>query len=215
MLNLKNIFLIIVSLNLANSSKILIAHPSPSRSHVLGVQAIAKILAEKGHEVTHITTFPPTKPIKNYRVIDVPSDGTEMDVVKEMIKKPGRFSSSAMFKFPKMLSKIGNDTLQSPEVRKLMDEAKFDLLIVGYFFSEYLLGLGDHFKCPTVVISPHGMMTPLASMIGNPLGISASPHIALLLGNDFFSRLATLLMYSFDIMFGKVLFQPSTRKVYE
>jgi hypothetical protein len=96
-----------------------------------------------------------------------------------------------------------------------MKEESFDLVIVGYVFTEYFLGLGDHFKCPTIMISPHGMMSPLALMMGNPLGIPAAPHIMLLLGNDFFSRLGTSLMYGFEISLQKLLFRPAVKNVYK
>lgn len=211
-----SVVLIIFCLNFVNTTKILIAHSSPSRSHVITVQALAKALVERGHDVTYITSFPLNKKLENYREIKIEFDEDAMDFVKDSIKKPGAFSgSSSMFKIPKILSKIGNDTLQSQDVQKLMKDENFDLVIVGYFFSEYFLGLGDHFKCPTILISPHGMMSPLALIMGNPLGVPASPHIALLLGNDFFSRLGTLLMYGFDIMLGKLLFESTVKNVYE
>ncbi len=68
-----------------------------------------------------------------------------------------------------MIYNTGNLTLNMPEMKKLMREEKFDLLIVGFFMTEFCLGLGDHFKVPTIVFSPAGLFSTLSNMVGNPL----------------------------------------------
>ncbi len=210
------IFLLFCS-NFVSSSKILIAQPSPSRSHVLPVQVLAKLLAEKGHEVTYITAFPLEKSIKNYRDIKIEIDENDMAFVKRSMADPGKLTFlKSTLEIPKIMAKIGNNTIQSKEVQKLMREESFDLVIVGYFFSEYLFGLGDHFKCPIIVISPVGMFQTLASMVGNPLGIPAAPHIGYMTGdNSFFSRLANAMIYGVEKCLVKFIFDSSTRRVYE
>lgn len=59
---------------IVDSAKILSIHPSPSRSHVIIMQSLLKGLAAKGHEVTLISSFPLSKPMKNYRDIVDKSD---------------------------------------------------------------------------------------------------------------------------------------------
>jgi len=56
----------------AESSKILMVFPSPSRSHLVIGSALMKGLAERGHNVTVVSSFPLEKPMKNYRDIIVP-----------------------------------------------------------------------------------------------------------------------------------------------
>lgn len=45
---------------------------------------------------------------------------------------------------------------------------KFDLLIVGYFFSDYQIGLGRHFKCPIVISWMSASNLFVNKYIGNP-----------------------------------------------
>lgn len=56
----------------ASSSKILAVHTTFSQSHMIIGKALYTELANQGHEVTVITTFPLDKPLKNYRDIHVP-----------------------------------------------------------------------------------------------------------------------------------------------
>jgi glucuronosyltransferase len=211
---------VILSVNCVNAKRILITHPSPSQSHVIPVQILAKLLAERGHDVTLISSFPVNKDgkIKNFRDIKIDYDDKDKsETMKEMLKNPGAtFSMTAMQQMPQIIATSGNSSLQSQEVRKMMKDESFDLVIVGYFFSEFLLGLGDHFKCPTVVISSFGMFSPLAWMVGNPMGIPAASHIALpMKGTSFFERLATFLMYILEAPITKILFDSLSRNVYK
>lgn len=214
------VIFVVLSGNCVNSKRILITHPSPSQSHVIPISILAKLLAERGHEITLISSFPVNKDgkIKNFRDIKIEfDDGDKGETIKEMLKNPGAtFSLTAIKQMPELIAKSGNSSLQSKEVRRMMKEESFDLVIVGYFFSEFQLGLGDHFKCPTIMVSSFGMMSPLAWMMGNPLGIPAAPHIVLSQkGTSFFERLATLLMYTLEAPITKLLFDTLSRDVYK
>ncbi|GAB0101025.1 hypothetical protein DMENIID0001_171430 [Sergentomyia squamirostris] len=54
--------------------KILMVFPSFSQSHLIVAAGLLKGLAKKGHEVTMVSPFPQTKPLKNYRDIVIPLD---------------------------------------------------------------------------------------------------------------------------------------------
>lgn len=54
------------------SAKILGVFPVPSKSHFFVGQAIMKALHEAGHEITLISPFPRSKPIENWRDIEIP-----------------------------------------------------------------------------------------------------------------------------------------------
>lgn len=63
-------------------------------------------------------------------------------------------------------------------MKRLMKEEKFDLLIVGYFaMTESMLGLADHFKCPSILFSPTAAFTIMNQAMGNPLAASGTPHL--------------------------------------
>lgn len=162
--------------NLAVASRILFLFPSPSKSHLIVVKGLSTTLAERGHDVTVVSPYPLDKPMKNYRDIkvEIPDDMTELS--SQQLKNPG----GNLFKmFPRLLKNLftmGDEMLSSPEFRKVMNEEKFDLVVIGMFFNNYLLGVGDHFKCPTIMLSVSGAMTQTNLLVGNPLSITSVRH---------------------------------------
>lgn len=68
---MKKFLLIFFILPFANGAKILGVFPFPAHSHFTVGFTIMKELAERGHEVTMISSYPQKTPIKNYRDISV------------------------------------------------------------------------------------------------------------------------------------------------
>ena len=115
----------------------------------------------------------------------------------------------------KILAKIGNNTLQYSGVKELMKNEKFDLIILGYYMNEYMLGLGDHFKCPTILFSATNLLTSLLMATGNPFSLEASNHF-LLQGqeHDFLGRFKNFLMHAFDFIVLSSYFEYYGKEVY-
>lgn len=78
-----------------------------------------------------------------------------------------------------MMSNMNEDMMNLPEFKKIMEEEKFDLVVIGMFFNNFLLGLGDHFKCSTMMLSPNQAFTTTNILMGNPLAVSSVPHMML------------------------------------
>ncbi|KAL7041127.1 hypothetical protein ACKWTF_000661 [Chironomus riparius] len=171
---------IILFLAIASSecSRILFIHPCISRSTVLPLQVLAKDLAKKGHDVTFVSLYPFDKKVENYRDIKIePSEEVAKfyeEGGKNVVDKPNPLQMMKMF--DKVAFQLGNETLQSKEVRGLMNE-QFDLVITGYFLNDFLLGLADHFKCPSIVFFSASFVSPINLMVGNPLSPEGAPHI--------------------------------------
>lgn len=181
-------------------SKILFMYPTPGVSHLLPLQTLSVALAEKGHNVTFVSTYPLGRKVENYRDIVVPFNKSDLVFLKEVVQSPK--SNPNLFMFSRLISlvyKIGNDTLQDGRVRKMMAEESFDLVIIGYFMNEFLFGIADHFKCPSIIFSPIGSYTLINQALGNPLAISGSPHIFGPVDKmDFMGRLKTLTAYTVE-----------------
>lgn len=199
------------------SSRILIYYPTIGISHVLPVQALAKSLAERNHEITFISPFPLSKPMKNYRDIKLEfNDSATSAFISEVTKNPKKVSMFQMMsKMPELIFNLGNDTLQSYEVRKLMREEQFDLVIVGFFFTDFGLGLADHFKCPSIVFAHAGSFWTLNKMVGNPLSISAVPS-SLVRGDmtSFVNRLKTFFLTIMEMTMAEYM-KYRSKQVYE
>jgi hypothetical protein len=57
-----------------------------------------------------------------------------------------------------------------------MKEESFDLLIYGHILNTFVLGVGDHFKCPIIVFTPIGVSPGIGNIVGHPNHISAVPN---------------------------------------
>lgn len=130
------------------SSRILVLFPSTSRSHLIVMQGLTTALAERGHHVTVVSPFPLDNKMENYRDIKIEFDDKQNDFVQNMVNDPGN-SKNVLKQFPALMNfclKTGNDSLNMPQMRYLMNKEKFDLVITGFFLNNYMLGIADHFK---------------------------------------------------------------------
>lgn len=71
--------------------------------------------------------------------------------------------------------KMSSASYMSADVQKLKREEKFDLVIYGWFFNDYHVGLAAHFKCPAVAISSLPTYNLLGDHVGNPSGAAYTP----------------------------------------
>jgi len=170
------IFFVFLLAGSSECSRILITYPTISQSHAIPLQALAKELAAKGHQITFVSPFPLSEKISNYRDIKITFNEADKGFLDIVSKDPKSFSFFTLItKMPNLIFGFGNTTLQHPEMRKLMNEEKFDLVIVGFFMTEFMLGLADHFKCPSIVFTPAGGFGLVNQMIGNPLSVATVP----------------------------------------
>lgn len=197
-------------------SRILVIYPTVSQSHIIPLQTLTLALADKGHDITFVSTYPSGKKVKNYREIKIPFDEADKEFLSEIARDPK--GKGFFYMFPRMTSliyRLGNDTLQMKEMKKLMKEEKFDLLIVGFFMTEFVLGIADHFKCPSILFSPAGAFSVMNQAVGNPLGVSGTPHLMVPLKKmDFVGRVKTFLAYSAEVLITE-FFKYRAKQVYE
>src|SRR5690349_13180302 len=126
------IFLVLFVAGL-DSSRILVVYLTISQSHMIPLQTLSEVLAEKGHEVTFFSPFPLKKQVNNYRDIKISFNET---LKEEFIGGSiGKSKLKAIFTmFPAMLKfmqGLSADTLKSDEMKRMMKEEKFDLFILG------------------------------------------------------------------------------------
>lgn len=172
---MKLIIFVIAFIACSNASRVLFLFPTPSKSHVIIVHSVSKTLAARGHEVTVVSPFPLDKKVKNHREIKSPFP-KEVEEFFDEFKKDGKTSmlTFALTSTQKMI-KMTNDMIEMKEFQALLDE-KFDLIVIGIVANNYLLGYGDHFKCPTVVLSVQKHYPFTDIFVGNPLEVNAVPN---------------------------------------
>lgn len=197
-------------------SRILVLFPTISKSHLIPLQTLTKSLAARGHEITFVTTFTLNKKIKNHREIKVPFDESDKEFLSEITRDPKGKGFTYMFpRLTKLIYTLGNQTLQMKEMRDLMENESFDLVIVGFFLTDFLFGVADHFKCPSILFSPAGTVALINEAMGNPLEPAAVAHMMLPVKKmDFVGRLKTFLMTGVELAFTRYL-KYRSKQVYE
>lgn len=187
----------------SESAKILGLFTAFCKSHLFLHMPVIHTLVERGHEVTVVTILPLDDPNPKYRhiLLDVP-------------KRPKGFISNiidgskgplSMIRTIKKAADITmmqtNATLHEPQMKKLMAEESFDLVIFGYFFNSFQLGVAAHFKCPVVISFIHSPMRILNNIIGNPIEPLYVPHMSMGLVQPlgFFDRVQNVLANLVDL----------------
>lgn len=167
----------LATIELVVASRILFLFPSPSKSHLVVVQGLSTTLAKKGHEVTVVSPFPMTKPLKNYRDIVTPLNKEAANFASDMVKNQKVSMFKQMPKIMTIFQDIGEEMLENAEFKKVMKEEKFDLVVIGIAFNNFLLGVADHFKCPSIVLSVNTAGMFINALVGNPSAVSSVPHM--------------------------------------
>ena len=199
------------------SSKILIINQSFTKGHILPLHVLAKELVKKGHEITFASMYPLEHPIPNYEDIKI-------EVTPKIWKSINKINKALtetenVFKLFPLLNEVvfvyGNKTLQSPAIQNLKNK-NFDLLVVGYFMNEHLLGFADYFKCPSIMVFA-GMHDALCNgIVGNPLSPEGSPHGFMESKNmNFMMRVKNFLFYGLERELLGRFFRYQSRKIYE
>ncbi|KAL1402402.1 hypothetical protein pipiens_006108 [Culex pipiens pipiens] len=190
----------VILLNGADSARILCVFPTASKSHVLGMQALMKNLAKRGHEITMVSAFPLSKPVQNYRDVNVPIEAAFGPLMANFMQGKDRNMLKVMPVIVAASLDYTNTTLNSPQFRKLVDEERFDLAVVGWFMNDYVAGIGQLFKCPTALYFSAGFSS-MVNFFGNPAEVAAVPHM--MLGNKnpmgFLDRVQNTLIYGVDV----------------
>ncbi|KAG4070752.1 hypothetical protein HA402_010978 [Bradysia odoriphaga] len=180
---------------------------TPIRSHFIVEEPLMRELARRGHDVTVVSTFSQHgRPLEeNYRYIEISDflNGTFFH----------SFASSAVQsdteKSPisTLLSVVNNmvgysmNLLKHPKFLALKNE-HFDLVIIGWFLNDYVLGLSGHFHCPSVIITPNVNFYPIRQYSGNPSSVSTVPSVLIGVNPNmaFFDRVLNLFAYIVEFL---------------
>ncbi|XP_049824005.1 UDP-glycosyltransferase UGT5 [Aethina tumida] len=192
--------------SLCNGYKILLVFPVPSRSHFNLGSALARGLANAGHDVTLLSPYD-----DDY----VPTNGSYRPVVlSEVLEKYNENkmdmftsdeSASTFFKmFREMVSLVSRGTLGSTKVKKLLDDGEtFDAVIVEEFMSDSLKVFSHLFKGHLISYSSIGPTSLVSNLVGNPFPLSFIPEVnsGLPVKMSFFQRVYNLWIHLFFKVF--------------
>ncbi|KAJ9601564.1 hypothetical protein L9F63_000307 [Diploptera punctata] len=178
------VLLVTTRLTLIEAAKILTIFPFQSRSHMIMGSALAKELAESGHDVTMISHFPEKNKIPNYT--DIYVETTMMDVAGNQGTANKYFEEKA-FGLKETIETATNmfhmnqvtcdKMLQEEAVHRLIHDkdAHFDVIIMEAFLNDCFLGFVHKFKAPLIEVCTFGGAHYMDDWFGNPRPFSYVP----------------------------------------
>uniref|UniRef100_A0A1I8PFJ0 UDP-glycosyltransferases domain-containing protein n=1 Tax=Stomoxys calcitrans TaxID=35570 RepID=A0A1I8PFJ0_STOCA len=163
------------------ASRILGVFPSPSKSHLLIHSAVAKALADAGHDVTVLaTTSDDAQAHRNAPYTFVGIEGPMFDnaFAQEMVNRPLPLYRRLNYILEQIFT-MANETMNHEKMLQFLHSHKagdFDVVILGYFMNDFMLGMGAHFQCPIILSFMVQPIFPINRMIGNPAETSYVPN---------------------------------------
>lgn len=131
-------------------------------------------------QVTVVSAYKETEPpLDNYRYISIPEflDHPVFHNFKDNALKVADKNNANMqgiFQLIPPLMSQTFDILKHPKFVELKKES-FDLVVFGYFFNDFALGLSGHFHCPSVILFPNVNNYLIRKLTGNPSSASTVP----------------------------------------
>lgn len=124
---------------------------------------------------------PPAHPIANYTSIQLNMSADtqlEMDVIFSTLLDVAQKKENFFMRMPKIIRvvrKMNRESYTHPLVQQLRREQSFDLVVFGWFFNDFQVGLSEHFKCPAVMVVSMGAVKSILDFVGNPTGVAHTP----------------------------------------
>ena len=119
--------------------------------------------------------------------------------MKSFLKGSGDMDKlkNQFFEITKAIITGGNDTINHPQLQKMMVEEKFDLVITGFIGNTFFVGIAEHFDCPVILVSLQPPSSFVNVLIGNPVAAAGVPQFFLNKDvlNFFIGRVKNALMY--------------------
>ncbi len=168
-----------------SSSRILLSAPLGSKSHQNMYIPLIKELAKRNHQVTFITNFESSdlREMSDHvtqivlpRLV-IPND-IEMTNTFETLLAGEWFNWKGFYIMMKVMISMNKQSTELlydlPEVKKIILEEKFDLVIVSSV-SPASYAFAWHYKTPVILISPGPLLTGMSSFLGADENFSYVP----------------------------------------
>lgn len=120
-----------------------------------------------------------------------------------MAKDNSMFTFKTMYHIIVSALDYSNHTMGLPEMRLMMKEETFDLVITSVFGGRMQSGLAAHFGCPLAYIFPVKTTLNTAYFMGNPIQLATVPSILSSIRNPmgFMDRVKSFLITAFEFLF--------------
>ncbi|XP_017840911.1 UDP-glucuronosyltransferase 2B20-like [Drosophila busckii] len=182
-----SVVIIAALLSVVQGANILAVMTTLSSSHLIVQMSMIKVLAERGHNVTAVTTLKPKVNHKNINLIYLPlSEQDEESWNTSIADVSSKEDNNNIIKFLfRMLSQMKfvfnrhRDVMKDPRVIDLYEnpDNHFDLVIIGYFLNNFQMGIAHKLKVPVIIATAMFQWEIFDSITGNPTAYSYVPPI--------------------------------------
>ncbi|XP_050735242.1 UDP-glycosyltransferase UGT5-like [Eriocheir sinensis] len=186
----------------AGAARILMLHPTSTRSHKNFFMAIAENLAQRNHSLTFVTNFNSTHQRPNIREIFVAEETFTTGV-------PNLFNTSTLQVtrqlFPSFVTSCSL-TLAADQVQSILRE-EFDLVMMYMSFTECFLPVIHERKVPFIYVVPNVVQVGYSDLAGTPFfpSLAATYFYGLDHPLTFAGRMISTLSGVLEIVFIKYL----------
>ncbi|XP_046975451.1 UDP-glucosyltransferase 2-like [Vanessa cardui] len=171
---------------------ILCIQPVPSKSHYHLMKGIVDPLLKAGHQITFISNFPESKPVKNLKYIDV--SHIKMPPHTEDWKDKSKQSIAAV---KELARNISREVITTPAVREVLAREKFDAVVTEWFFTDTDSGYAAVQQVPWILLSGIVMHTHMEGLVDTVRSVPTIPafFVDSPIPMNFLSRLQNTLFY--------------------
>ncbi|XP_030564883.1 UDP-glucuronosyltransferase 1-6 [Drosophila novamexicana] len=139
------------------------------RSQLLVHLAVARVLLQRGHQLTLVTTLP-LEDEYDWLAANITHFLVPWELPKEqqLLLEPN-FVSRLQWTLARL--ELSGQLLEQPAWLQFMHATPttpYELLLLGYHFNDHLLGVAAHFGCPVAIISTQQPIGFVHSLLGNP-----------------------------------------------
>lgn len=206
-------------LHAGDSSRILALFPYPLKSHFIAFDALLVELANRGHDVTVVTSFPKSYKIANYSEIDashclqMPKGLFELEYAASQYKSAFHLVHELI-----IVTELHEYLLKCQTLQDLMyTEEKYDLLITEAFCSDALLPFAHVLDTPFILFSSLPMLPWLSDRVGNIDNPSYIPFpfsdFPLTRDSTYLHRLYNTAIYLMARGYHRFIWQPRTNQL--
>lgn len=150
-------FTLVIQLFVAcRAGRILVLAPVCSKSHKFSFMPLMEGLAKKGHQVTVVTPFLPSKPVDNIREITTGDIFEEISIDWFEAQRQNNAVAFAdiLIKFREIMREGYNQLMNNKEFKEILQSRETDLIIVDAILNEFTLPIIDHFNVPFIFYCP-------------------------------------------------------------
>nr|XP_023027752.1 UDP-glucuronosyltransferase 2B1-like [Leptinotarsa decemlineata] len=180
--------------SITHGAKILGVFSFCAHSHFMVGFRLMKELADRGHEVTLISSFPREVPIENLREISVEEMKKPVSEYLNKLREFGQLNHWGQLQFMLEMARIYTEiVLKNQNVQALLNsDEKFDLVIMEHFWNEAFTIFAHHFKCPLIFVAPGPTTIFNSHLLANPSFSSYMPNLLTGYGSkmNFWERLS-------------------------